>query len=165
MPRKVFYSFHFSQDNWRASQVRNIGAFEGNQPATDNEWESIKRGGDAQIQRWIDNQLQGCSCTIILIGSDTANRKWINYEIIKSWNSGKGILGLHIHRLKNQYGFQGAKGQNPLDLITLGSDPIPLSSVTQTYDPPCLDSSHAYEYIKQHLALWIERAITTRQTR
>ena len=38
MARRVFYSFHYSPDNWRAAMVRNIGSIEGNRPATDNGW-------------------------------------------------------------------------------------------------------------------------------
>lgn len=83
MARQVFYSFHYDNDNWRASQVRNIGVIEGNRPAPDNDWETIKKGGDAAIQNWINNQLRYRSCTIVLIGSNTAGRKWINYEIEK----------------------------------------------------------------------------------
>ena len=52
--RKVFYSFHYVPDAWRASQVRNMGVMEGNQPASDNDWESIKKKGDAAIKSWID---------------------------------------------------------------------------------------------------------------
>lgn len=35
MARRVFYSFHYVPDNWRVSQVRNIGAIEDNKPAKD----------------------------------------------------------------------------------------------------------------------------------
>ncbi len=35
MARRVFYSFHYVPDCWRTSQVRNIGAIEGNKPASD----------------------------------------------------------------------------------------------------------------------------------
>ena len=31
--------------------VRNIGTIEGNRPATDNDWETVKNGGDAAIKR------------------------------------------------------------------------------------------------------------------
>jgi hypothetical protein len=93
MGRRVFYSFHYKPDNWRASQVRNIGVIEGNKPVSDNDWEKVKKGGDKAIQNWIDDQLKGRSCTIVLIGEKTAGRKWIKYEIEKSWNSGKGVLG------------------------------------------------------------------------
>ena len=30
MARRVFYSFHYQPDNWRAAMVRNIGSIEGN---------------------------------------------------------------------------------------------------------------------------------------
>ena len=46
MVRRVFYSFHYSPDNWRAAMVRNIGSIEGNRPAADNGWEAVKPGGD-----------------------------------------------------------------------------------------------------------------------
>ena len=91
MARRVFFSFHYEADNWRTSQVRNIGVVEGNRPVTDNKWEEIKRGGAKAIQNWIDGQLTGKSCTIVLIGAATAGRKWIKYEIEKSWNDGKGV--------------------------------------------------------------------------
>jgi len=84
MARRAFYSFHYAPDNWRASQVRNMGVIEGNTPATDNDWESIKKGGDAAIQKWIDDQMDGKSVAIVLIGANTAGRKWIKYEIKKS---------------------------------------------------------------------------------
>jgi hypothetical protein len=98
MARKVFFSFHYQRDAWRASQVRNIGVVEGNASATDNKWEEVKRGGDAAIRRWIDEQLTGRSCTIVLVGAETADRHWVQYEIEKSWNDGnKGLLGIRIH--------------------------------------------------------------------
>jgi hypothetical protein len=67
MPRPVFYSFHYDADNARASQVRNMGLVDGNRPATDNEWEQVKRGGDAAIERWIKSELSGglaASCSL-----------------------------------------------------------------------------------------------------
>jgi len=80
MARKSFYSFHYKPDNWRAATVRNIGAIDGNKPATDNDWESVTKGGDDAIKRWIADQIYGRSCTVVLVGANTANRKWINYE-------------------------------------------------------------------------------------
>ena len=98
MARKAFYSFHYIPDNWRASQVRNMGAIEGNIPVSDNDWEEITKGGDKAIQKWIDGQINGKSCAIVLIGTNTAGRKWIKYEIKKSWNDGKGVLGIWLFR-------------------------------------------------------------------
>jgi len=162
MKRRVFYSFHYVPDSWRASQVRNIGVVEGNAPASDNDWETVKRGGKAAIERWIDNQLDGRSCTVVLIGKETANREWINYEIIESWKAKKGVLGIYVHNLKDSSGKQSAKGKNPFDYLKL-PDGMKLSKFVQTYDPPYSSSTDVYGYISENLSKWIESAIKSRQ--
>ncbi|MBL8433914.1 MAG: TIR domain-containing protein [Zoogloea sp.] len=162
MARKIFYSFHYVPDNWRASQVRNVGVVEGNQPAKDNDWETVKRGGDAAIQRWIDGQLEGRSCAVVLIGTQTAGRKWITYEINKAWNDGKGVVGIYVHNLKDVAGEQSKKGANPLDYVTFKSTGAKLSTVAKTYDPPYTTSTNVYNHIKENLSAWIEEAIKIR---
>ena len=160
MPRRAFHSFHYIPDNWRASQIRNMGVIEGNRPASDNEWEQIKKGGDAAIQRWIDGQLSGKSIAIVLIGSNTAGRKWIKYEIKKAWGDSKGVLGIYVHKLKDKDGNQSTKGRNPFDdFIINGKN---MSSIVKVYDPPYSTSTYVYNYIKENLADWIEEAIEIR---
>jgi len=159
MARRAFYSFHFEPDNWRASQVRNIGAIEGNSPASDNDWEAVKKGGDAAIQRWIDGQLSGRGCTIVLIGSATAGRKWINYEIEKSWNDAKGVVGVYIHHLKDRNGQQSVKGANPFDGFTMKRDNRKLSSNRESLRPSVWESTATYEHIKNNLASLVEKSI------
>ena len=161
MVRRAFYSFHYIPDNWRASKVRNMGVIEGNRPASDNDWEVVKRGGDAAIRRWINGQMRGKSVAIVLIGSRTAGRKWINYEIVKAWNDGKGLLGVFIHKIKDKDGHQSSKGRNPFDGITINGKK--LSSIVKTYDPPYLTSSFVYNDIKDNLSDWIETAIAIRK--
>ncbi|MDR2129349.1 MAG: TIR domain-containing protein [Burkholderiaceae bacterium] len=161
MVRKVFYSFHYQADVWRTFQVRNIGAVEGNKPASDNDWETVKRGGDAAIKRWIDSQLSGRSCTIVLIGKDTAGRQWINYEIEKSWNDKMGVLGIYIHNLKGQDSKQSPKGKNPFDEFSINHQKM--SGIVKAYDPPYSDSQRVYEWIEQNLASLIEEAINIRK--
>ena len=92
--RRTFFSFHYKPDNWRAAEVRNMGVVEGNPAVSDNDWEAVTRGGDPAIKRWIDDHIYGKSCVIVLIGSQTSGRKWINYEIGKAWDDGKGLLGI-----------------------------------------------------------------------
>jgi hypothetical protein len=163
MGRRVFYSFHYKPDNWRASQVRNIGVIEGNKPVSDNDWEKVKKGGDKAIQNWIDDQLKGRSCTIVLIGEKTAGRKWIKYEIEKSWNSGKGVLGIYIHNLKDSDGNQANKGRNPFDDFTMkDNDKKKLSSIVKAYDPPYKTSTNVYDYISENIEEWVEEAIEIR---
>ena len=161
MRRNVFYSFHYAVDGQRAAQVRNMGSVEGNEPAKDNDWESVTSGGDRAIQRWIDEQLAGRSCTVVLIGSETANRKWVRHEIQRSWNLGKGVVGVHIHGLKNLAGEQSAKGSSPFEGIDVGGTEW-LSTIARSYDPPYYDSKQVYGYISSNLASWIEEAISIR---
>jgi len=99
--RQVFFSFHFDNDAWRAGQVRNMGMVDGNNPVSSNEWEEIKRKGDDNIKNWIDENLKYRSCTVVLVGSKTASRKWVRYEIQRSWELGKGVVGICIHNLKD----------------------------------------------------------------
>ena len=142
--------------------MRNSGVVDGNAPASDNDWEKVKGGGDAGIQRWIDGQLDGRSCAIVLIGRDTAGRKWIDYEIKAAWNSGKGLLGVHIHNLKDVNGKQTTKGANPFAMFTMQRGGGSLSSLVKTYDPPHTDSTNVYAHIKNNLAAWIDAAIKIR---
>lgn len=165
MGRRVFYSFHYKPDNWRAAQVRNAGTVEGNRPVSDNEWESITKGGDVAIKKWINGQLEGRSCTAVLIGAATAGRKWINYEIEKSWADGKGVFGVHIHRLLNQDKEPSEKGTNPFDKVSVKIENRTkvLSEIVKVYDPPYTKSTDAYDYIKNHIDDWVEKAIEIRK--
>jgi hypothetical protein len=111
--RSVFYTFHYRPDHWRVQQVRQMGALDGNAAVSVNTWETIVARGGPAIKAWIDRNMAGKSCAVVLIGTRTAGRKWIDYEIEKAWNDGKGVLGIHIHRLRNSRKLQSAKGGNP----------------------------------------------------
>lgn len=158
--RRTFFSFHYKPDNWRAGEVRNMGMVEGNSPVSDNDWESITGGGDAAIRKWIDGQMSARSCVVVLIGSNTSGRKWINYEIEKAWNDKKGLLGIHIHNLKDVNGNQSAKGANPFYKFSINGSR--LSNIVHTYDPLYKLSTNVYSHIKDNIADWIEDAILIR---
>ena len=160
MARRVFYSFHYKPDSTRAAKIRNIGVIEGNEPASDNDWETIKTGGAKAIQKWIEDQLKGRSCTIVLIGEETAGQMCIKYEIEKSWNDGKGVLGIYIHNLEDLQGNKANKGRNPFEDFTVVGKK--LSSIVKAKNPPYTASKSVYNYIENNLADWIEEAITIR---
>ncbi|MDH4182717.1 MAG: TIR domain-containing protein [Nitrospinota bacterium] len=162
MARRVFYSFHYKPDNWRASQVRNIGLIEGNRPCSDNDWESITKGGEENIKKWIAEQMEGKSCAVVLIGTNTAGRRWINHEIVKAWDDGKGVVGIHIHGLKDSDGKVSTKGNNPFDSIGYGNSEKKLSSIVKCYDPKGSNSQERYDWIKNNLTNAVEEAITIR---
>jgi hypothetical protein len=41
---QVFYSFHFDNDVFRVQQIWNIGAIEGNEPVSKNDWPPLVEG-------------------------------------------------------------------------------------------------------------------------
>lgn len=163
MARQCFFSFHYKPDNWRVSQVRNIGSIEGNKPARDNDWETVVGGGEQKIKDWIAEQMKGRSCTVILAGTNTANRKWINYEIVESWNKGMGVLVIYIHNLKDVNGNQSTKGNNPLSYISHSKTNKKLSEIAKAYEPPYSTSKDVYDYISENIESWIEDAIKIRK--
>lgn len=139
MARQVFFSFHYAPDCWRASQVRNSWVTQERKAAgffDSAEWEEVKKKQDSEIEKWIDKQLNGTSVTVVLIGSNTAGRKWINYELTSSHKKRNGLLGIYIHNKKNSQGFTSAKGRNPFDdwSVTRNGQKIKLSSLYKTYD-------------------------------
>lgn len=162
MARKAFYSFHYVPDCHRAAQVRQIGAVEGNVPAEDNDWESVTKQGEKAIENWIASQMKGRDCTVVLIGNETAGRKWITHEIIESWNKGIGVVGIRIHGLKNLNGMTSLIGQNPFDYINYRDTQHRLSSIIKCYDPGGADSKERYAWIAKYLPDAIEEAIKIR---
>ena len=104
--------------------------------------------------------MTGRSCVVVLIGSQTADRKWVKYEIETAWKSGKGLLGVYVHNLMDQERKQSPKGVNPFYRVVV--DGRRLSTVVATYDPPYQRSNTVYEYISKNLAPWVERAIDNR---
>lgn len=165
MARKVFYSFHFNNDHWRVQQIRNINALEGNPPVTANRWEEIKEEGDAAVRRWIDSNMSGKSCLIVLVGTETAQRKWVKYEIKKAWEDGRGVLGIHVHGLKDSNGNTTAKGNNPFENVTVDDNGTraTLGSVPPLKMPSGSTSPDVYASIKNNVEDWIESAITVRK--
>lgn len=121
MARRVFFSFHYERDIWRANQIRNSWVTKEDREAA-GFWdaatrEKIRREGDPVIKRWIDNNLKGTSVTAVLIGTETSKRKWVRYEIEKSLEKGNDIIGVRIHNLKDQNGERDWAGDLDFGLI------------------------------------------------
>jgi hypothetical protein len=154
----VFYSFHFDNDVMRVQLIRNIGSIEGNAPTSPNEWETLKRSGDKAVENWIDQNMKYKRCVIVLIGSETANRPWVEHEITKAWNDGKALLGIYIHNIKCPRNGTSRKGKNPFDKLKL-KDGRKLSNFVPCYDP---SSTSAYTDIAANISQWINDAINNK---
>ena len=157
--RQVFFSFHYTNDNWRAGQIRNMGKVDGSSTFSDNDWEEVKEKTDNKIKEWIDKQLNLRSCLVVLIGQKTANRKWINYEIERAYELNKGIVGIYIHKLENSSGIQDKKGNNPFDYIPLNKNDEKLSKYVKCFDSIYPFSKDVYNDIKNNIENLIEDCI------
>jgi hypothetical protein len=155
MVRTAFFSFNYGEDNWRAAQVRNSDVVKSDLEASGfidgADWEEVKQGGDEAIEAWIDEQMKGCSVTVLLIGSDSYGRKWIDYEIKEGYKSGMGIVGVKIHNIKDQDSVTTTSGKNPLDKWSDTETKENLSDIFQTYGWVKDDG-------RQNLKGWIEEA-------
>ncbi len=163
MARRVFFSFHFDNDFWRTQQVRNMNALEGQPLCTPNAWEEVKRKGKDSIEQWIDDNMSGKSCVVVLVAAQTAERPWVRREIVKGWDAGKGVVAIRVHKLLNSNGYAASAGDNPLDRINYGSTGNKLSAIAPIYSPAGADSKAAYATIKDNIEDWIEKAIAIRK--
>lgn len=122
MAKRVFFSFHYEDvKTFRANVVRNHGFTK--QSGQDagffdaSIWEDAKKHGELSLKRLINTNLENTSVTCVLIGTGTWNRRWVRYEIMKSYDRGNTLFGVHINSVldKNRQTF--VQGPNPLDYL------------------------------------------------
>jgi hypothetical protein len=150
----VFYSFHYDNDVFRVQQIRNMGVVDGNEPVSPNDWEQVKRKGDSAVEKWIDESLKYKRCVIVLIGTQTANRPWVKYEIKRAWELQKGLFGIYIHNLKDPRTGTCAKGPNPFSNWNVSGQSM--ANLITCQDPSSWD---AYGDISRNMATWVSQAI------
>jgi hypothetical protein len=126
--RRTFFSFHYQVDVTRAHVVRNswvtkeeredAGFFDA------SIFESKKRAGDDTLKSFLTEALKGTSVTCVLIGGQTAFRKWVRYELVRSFHRGNGLFGIRIHSIKNldRPPQPGTYGDNPFDHLAYRVD-------------------------------------------
>jgi hypothetical protein len=107
MGRKVFFSFHY-QDviDFRANVVRNswLTKNKTNKIAFHDAsiWEEAQLKGKKALENLINEGVKGSSVTTILTGSKTHSRRWVKYEVFRSFFKGNGILEVFINRIKSK---------------------------------------------------------------
>jgi hypothetical protein len=140
----------------RVQQVRNMGVIEGNKEVTPQKWEEVKGKGDAAVEKWIDDNMKNKSCVVVLIGEDTANRPWVEHEMLKAYKEGKGLVGVYIHNLKCPRTGTSTKGSNPFDKLSWSDNGEKVSKYVKCHNPKSTD---AYNDISNNISQWIEDAI------
>lgn len=125
MAKRVFFSFHY-QDviDFRANVVRNHKLTKDNNAGYFDAsiWEDAKKTSDLALKRLINSELKNTSVTCVLVGTHTFERRWVDYEIMKSLGKGNDILAIHINSIKGKDGQTKNKGNNPLYYLGFSFD-------------------------------------------
>jgi len=116
MAKRVFFSFHHDDvKTFRANVVRkhdttkesreDCGFFDA------SIWEDAKKHGDIAVKNLIEKGLANTSISCVLLGTETWKRRWVRYEMLKSYDRGNRLLGVHINSVadKNQQTFPFGK--------------------------------------------------------
>lgn len=157
MAKSVFYSFHYDNDAWRVQQIINMGAVEGQTILNSQQWEEVKRKGRAAIEKWIDDQMSYKKAVVVLVGSETADRPWVDYEIRKAWDSKKPLIGIRIHGLADSSGHTNSPGADPFAKVPL-QDGTKISNYVRLITPRGSSSKEIHADIKANIASWVDQA-------
>jgi hypothetical protein len=122
MARRIFFSFHYQRDIFRVNTVRHSDVTKKNVEHSGywdhSLWEETKRKGDAALQKLISDGLTYTSVTVVLAGAETARREWVNYELVKSFERGNGLMTVYINNIKNApSGTIDPRGVDPLSQL------------------------------------------------
>ena len=157
MARRVFFIFHYDNDINRSMTVRNSWVTQGKEIAgfiDKAEFERVKRQGERAVHNWIDKQLEGTSVTVVLIGAETLNRPFVQYEICQSLQRNNGVIGVYIHGIRDMVTRQTSSRGIAHTIIGWYSDGRPAY-----FDEVC---DGIYDYTTQNgynnLGIWIEAA-------
>ncbi len=156
MARNVYFSFHYQRDIFRVQVVRNSWVcYPTNRHAGYFDrglWEEAKTKGAPAIRKLIDEGMAQTGVTVVLIGAETANRTWVDYEIRRSIELGKGLLGIRINNVRAMSSGTDYAGNNPFTKY----GPYSGSSVRTTYDVPVYDWVNDNGF--NNLGTWVEAA-------
>mgnify|MGYP000871245239 CR=1 FL=1 len=157
MAKSVFYSFHYKRDVHRVQLVRNIDALEGQPVLSGQDWEAVRRQGDQAIEKWIDEQMKYKEAVIVLIGAETANRPWVQYEIAQAWKIRIPLLGIKIHGLASLS--DGADEEGPDNFFADYSFRIPVFDPT-VYGWIGIDTKATYNNLADNIEQWSREGAT-----
>ncbi|CAN7375489.1 TIR domain-containing protein [Rhizobium leguminosarum] len=99
--RRVFVSYHHHNDQPYYDSFSKF-FHDGYETITDN---SLERAVDSSnfeyiMRRIRETHLHGSSCTIVLCGAETPNRRYVDWEIHASLDQQMGIVGIGLPTIK-----------------------------------------------------------------
>jgi hypothetical protein len=148
MARRTFFSFHYKPDVSRAWVVRNSWVTKVAQGERSDAgffdssvFEANKRESDDALKRFLREGLNNTTVTCVLVGAETCLRRWVRYEIFRSFIRGNGLLAVRIHTIGSLHSPASASGDNPFDCLafTVDNDIIRFKETTTIGWQPASD--------------------------
>jgi hypothetical protein len=129
--RRTFFSFHYRPDVTRAWVVRNSWVTKVAQGEREDAgffdnsvFEAKQRESDDVLKRFLLEGLKTTTVTCVLVGTETTLRRWVRYEIFRSFIRGNGLLAIRIDSIAGLDKKTCVAGPNPFDdlAFAVGSD-------------------------------------------
>ena len=124
MARRTFFSFHYKPDVTRAWVVRNSWVMKVAQGDREDAgffdssvFEASQRESDDSLKRFLREGLSNTTVTCVLVGAETCLRRWVRYEISRSFIRGNGLLAIRIHTIGSLHSPPTPSGSNPFDCL------------------------------------------------
>lgn len=125
MARRAYFSFHYKQDVHRALVVRNSWMTKASQGQREcagffdsSIFEEKAREDPDSLKRFLGESLQSASVTCVLVGQMTFLRRWVRYEILRSFMCGNGLLAVRIHSIAALNSPATEPGRNPFECLS-----------------------------------------------
>jgi hypothetical protein len=127
--RRTFFSFHYQADVTRAWVVRNSWVTKVGQGEREDAgffdssvFEATQRVSDEALKRFLREGLNNTTVTCVLVGSQTTLRRWVRYEIFRSFIRGNGLFAVRIHSIAGFNRMPSVIGPNPFDDVAFAVD-------------------------------------------
>ena len=78
-------------------------------------FEAKQRASDDVLKRFLREGLKNSTVTCVLVGAETTLRRWVRYEIMRSFVRNNGLLAIRIHSIADLNRNTCASGSNPFN--------------------------------------------------
>ena len=85
-------------------------------------FEASRREIDDVLKCFLREGLNGTTVTCVLVGAETCLRRWVRYEIFRSFMPGNGPLAIRIHSIGSLHSPATVSGCNPFDCLAFNLD-------------------------------------------
>lgn len=158
MAKSVFYSFHYDRDKFRVNLVREINSITGAPEVTGQNWEQVRRQTEEAVLKWIDKEMNYKKAVVVLVGRETSERPYVQYEIKRAWSMRKPLLGVRIHGLASMSDGADSAGEDPFEVAGLSG--VPLFDPTVTDWSGRIDTKATYNELARQLPYWADQGVT-----